>query len=154
MCDRFGLSCSYCEQGALHLSPQESDWSSKDWDSTKAKVRKQTNTLTDHNTPRLQTDIDQTSDVNKVAFSKLQFRQSNAKEELIEVTDSLIPPPPTETPEDMAGKNNSEELSEAERKLQQEEESYKQYHRVYMRQLSEEEESDTESDSSTYSYFA
>ena len=38
-CDRFGLSCSYCKQGALHPSPQESDWSSKDWDGTKAKTK-------------------------------------------------------------------------------------------------------------------
>ena len=36
--ERFGLSCSYCEHGALHPSPQESHWSSEDWVSTKAKL--------------------------------------------------------------------------------------------------------------------
>ena len=36
-CDRFSLSCSYCKQGALHPSPQESDWSSKDWDGIRPK---------------------------------------------------------------------------------------------------------------------
>ena len=41
VCDSFGLSCSYCEQGALHPSPQNLDWSSEDWDSTKAKTREQ-----------------------------------------------------------------------------------------------------------------
>ena len=46
-CDRFGLSCSYCEQDALHPSPQESDWSSKDWDGTKANTKEETNSLTD-----------------------------------------------------------------------------------------------------------
>ena len=107
-----------------HPSPQVLDWSSKDWDGTMAKAREQTNTLMDYNTPRPQTDIDQTTDVNEVAFSKLKIRQSNPKEELIEVTDSLIPPPLIVTPEDMEGKNGSKELSEAERKLQQEEESY------------------------------
>ena len=92
-CDRFGLSCSYYRQGALHLSSQESDWSSEDWDSTKAKATEQTDTLMDNNTPRPQTDIDKTTDIDKVPFSKLQIRQSDPKEELIEVTDSLIPPP-------------------------------------------------------------
>ena len=60
VCDKFSLSCSYCRQGALHPSPQESDWSSEDWDGTKAKVREQTVTLTEYNAPRLQTDIDKT----------------------------------------------------------------------------------------------
>ena len=94
------------------------------------------------------------TDVDEVGFSKLQIGQSDLKEEPKKVTDSLVPPPLTETPEDMAGKNDSKELSEAERKLQQEEENYKQYQRIYMGQLSEEEESDTASDCSTYSYFA
>ena len=68
--------------------------------------------------------------------------------------DSLIPPPLTEMPEDTAGNNESDKLSEAERKLQQEEENYEQYQRVYLGQLSEEVESDTESDCSVYTYFA
>ena len=44
-------------------------------------------------------------------------------------------------------------LSKAERKLQQEEEKYKLDQRVYVGKLSEEEESDTESECSGYSYF-
>ena len=110
----------------LHIL-QELDWSSEDWDGTKTKVREQTNTLTDYNTPRPQADIEQTTDVDEGAFSKLQIRQSDLKEEPIEVTDSLIPAPPTKTPEDMTERNDGEELSEAEIKLQQEEESYEQY---------------------------
>ena len=50
-CGRFGLSCPYCKWCALHPSPQESDWSSEDWDSTKAKAKEQTNSLIDYNTP-------------------------------------------------------------------------------------------------------
>ena len=50
----------------------------------------------------------------------------------------------------MTGKKDGKELSEAERKLQWEEESYKQYQRLYVGQLSEEEESDTESYCSAY----
>ena len=110
--------------------------------------------MTDYNTPRPLTDIDKTTDVSEVAFSKLQIGQSNPMEELIEVTDSLIPPPLTETPGDMTERNDSQELSEVERKLQQEEEKYKLYERIYVGQLSEEEESDTESDNLTYCYFA
>ena len=70
-CDTFGLSCSYCEQGALHSSPEELDWSSKDWDGTKARAKEDTNSLMDYNMPKPLTDIDQMMDVNEIAFSKL-----------------------------------------------------------------------------------
>ena len=36
--------------------------------------------------------MEQTTDIDEVAFSKLQIRQSNPKEETLEVTKSLIPP--------------------------------------------------------------
>ena len=55
----FGLSSFYCKQGAPHPSPQESDGSSEEWDGTQAKVREETNTLMDNNSPRPQTNIDQ-----------------------------------------------------------------------------------------------
>ena len=69
---------------------------------------------------------------------------------------SLIPPPPpaTETPGDMTGDTNREELSEVEKRLQKEEEKYYPYGRVYVGQLSKGEKSDTDSDCSTYNYFA
>ena len=70
-CDRFGLSCSYCKQGAPHPSPQEFDWSNKDWDGTKAKMKEENNSLMDYNIPKPQTDTDQKIDVNEIAFSKL-----------------------------------------------------------------------------------
>ena len=47
--DSFSLSCSYCKQGAPHPLPQDSDWSSEDWDSTKAKAREQSISLIDFN---------------------------------------------------------------------------------------------------------
>ena len=81
-------------------------------------MKEQTNSLTDSNTPKHQTDIDQKTDVDEIVFGKLQIGQSNLKEELVEVMDSLIPPPPNEMPEDMVGKNKIDELSEVERKLQ------------------------------------
>ena len=51
-CDSFGLSCLYCKQGALHHLPQESDWSSEDWDGTKVKAREQNKSLIDINYPK------------------------------------------------------------------------------------------------------
>ena len=68
---------------------------------------------------------------------------------------SLIPPPPpvTETPGDATGNTSGEKLSEVEKRLQKEEEKYNLYGRVYVGQLSEEEENDTDSDCSTYNYF-
>ena len=52
----------------------------------------------------------------------------------------------------MEEKNDSDELSEAERK-QQQEQKFTVYQRIYVAQLSEEEESETELDYSGYSYF-
>ena len=67
-CDRFCLSCSYCEQGAPHPSPQESDWSSEDWDGTKVKAREQNDSLVDFNEPKPQTNIDQSIDTDEGSF--------------------------------------------------------------------------------------
>ena len=90
-CDSFGLSCSYCKQGAPHPLPQDLDWSSKDLDSTKAKAREQSKSLIDFNDPKPQTNMEQTTDIDKLAFSKLQIRQSDLMEEPLEVMTPLIP---------------------------------------------------------------
>ena len=79
-CDSFGLSCSYCKQGAPHPLPQDSNWSRKDWDGTKTKAREQSKSLIDFNGPKPQTNMEQTMDIDEVAFSKLQIRQSDLKE--------------------------------------------------------------------------
>ena len=88
----------------------------------------------DFNEPKPQTNIDQTTDIDEVAFSKLQIRQSDPKEEMIEVMRSLTPPPPPaiETPGDMTGNTKGEELSKVEKRLQKEEEKYDLYGRVYV----------------------
>ena len=69
---------------------------------------------------------------------------------------SLIRPPPPviETPGDMTGNTNEEELLEVEKGLQKEEEKYDLYGKVYVGQLSKEEESDMDSDCLIYNYFA
>ena len=57
-------------------------------------------------------------DIDEVAFSKLQFGQSDPKEEPLEVTKSLILPPSTmEALGGMAENTDREGLMEAEGKL-------------------------------------
>ena len=153
-CNGFGLSCSYCKQGAPHPSPQDLDWSSEDWNSVKEKRREQNKSLIDFSDPKPKMDIVQTMDIDKVPVSKLQIGQDDQKEEPWEVMESLIPPPSmTETSDNTAENTNGEELAEAERKLQREEEKYKMYNRMYVDQLSDEEDSDMNTDDTSYTYF-
>ena len=85
----------------------------EDWDGTKAKAREQSNSLIDFNNPKPPINMEQTMDIDKVAFSKLQIRQSNLKEETLEVTKSLIPPlPMRESLEDVIENTNGEGLSD------------------------------------------
>ena len=130
------------------------DWSSENWDATKAKFREQNKSLIDFSDPKSQTSTEQTTDTDEVAFSKLQIRQSSPKEEMLEVTTSLIPPPTvTEASEDAMENNNGEGLWEVEKMLQRKEEQHELYDRIYVSQLSNEEESNTDTDGSTYTYF-
>ena len=147
VCNSFSLSCSYCKQGAPHPSLQELDWSSEDWDGTKAKVREQTKSLIDFSDPKPQPDFEQTMDIDEVAFSKLQIGQNDLMEELPEVAKSLVPPPSATGPSEQATENTNEEgLSEAEKRPQREEEQYELYDRIYVGQLSDKEESDADTD--------
>ena len=67
--------------------------------------------------------------------------------------ESLVQPLTTKSPEVMAEKTNDDELTKVEKSNQQEEEKYTVYQRMYVGQLSEEEETNMESDYSGYSYF-
>ena len=117
-CHSFGLSCSYCEQGALHPLPQNSDWSSENWDGNKAKAKEQDKSLIDFNDPKPKTSTKQTTDIDEVAFSKLQIGQSDLKEEPLQVMKSLIPPPSTmEASGDTTENTDVEGLMETERRL-------------------------------------
>ena len=153
--DRFGLLCSYCKQGAPHPSSQESVWSIKDWDGTKAKRKeetKETNLLSDWDLPKPKPNINQKTDIDELALSKLQVGQNDLKEEQVNVTESLIPLLTTKALEEMTEKTD-DELTKAEKRDQQEKEKYAMYQRMYIGQLSEEEKSDTESDYLGSSYF-
>ena len=126
----------------------------KNWDGIKAKAREQSKSLIDFNDPKPQTSMEQTMDIDKVAFSKLQIGQSDLKEETLEVMTSLIPPPPTtEASGDAMESTNREGLSEEEKRLLRDEEQYELYERIYVGQLGNEEESDTDTNNSAYTYF-
>ena len=81
-------------------------------------------------------------------MDKVCLEHDNPQEEQIQVTDLLIPPPTMDKEE----KATTEEKTDAETRYQQEEEKYKLQKKIYVGQLSEE-ESDTSSDYSGYSYF-
>ena len=98
--------------------------------------------------------MEQTTDIDEVAFSKLQIGQDDLREELLEVVKSLIlPPPATEALEEVTENTNRDELLEAEKRLQKEEEKCELYERIYMGQPSDEEKSDMDTNGSTYTYF-
>ena len=54
VCDRFGPMCQICKQSAPHSSPQESDWTDKDWTGEQTKTQKpvgDTNLMLDWDLP-------------------------------------------------------------------------------------------------------
>ena len=153
-CNSFGLSCAYCMQDALHPLPQDSYWSSEDWDGVKDKKREESKSLIDFSDPKPKVDTEQATHIDEVPFSKLQIGQDNQKEEPLEVTELLVPPPPmTEVSDDTAENTNGEELMEVEKRLQREEEKYEMYNGIYVGQLSDKEDSNTDTNETGYTYF-
>ena len=150
ICNRFGPSWSFCKQNISHPSPQESDWSDRDWTGahkTTQKETRETNLLSDWYLYKPQSEPNSKLEVD---IDKLNLEQDSPKEEWIKVTDSLILPPTMIEEEEKA---TTEELMEVDIRYQQEEEKYMLWQKVYIGQLREEEESDTSSDYSGYSYF-
>ena len=153
VCEHFGLSCSYCRQYTLHPSPVHSDWSSKNWDSDKAKAGEQ-KSLIDFEIPKQKMDTEEVTDIDKVPFHKLSLGQDEQKEgEPLEVTKSLAPLPSDSANMEGTVKDEEEGLMEVEVRLQKEEEKFKMYDKIYVNLLSEEETSNMETDELTYSYF-
>ena len=103
VCNRFGPPLSFCKQGTPHPSPQESDWSSKEWDGTKTKSKTEkkketgeTNLLLDWDLPKPQSEPNPRTEVDKLDTDKLHIEQDSPKEEQVKVTDSLVPLPMSE----------------------------------------------------------
>ena len=82
-------------------------------------------------------------------MDKLNVEHDNPQGEQIQVTNLLIPTPTMDEEE----KATTEEKIDAATKYQQEEEKYKLNQKIYMGQFSDE-DSDTGSDYSGYSYFS
>ena len=127
---------------------------SKDWDDIKAKAKEESKSLIDFEDTKPKTDTIQTTDIDEIPFSKLQIGQDIQKEEPLEVMESLVLlSPATETSEDMAKNTDREVLMEAEGRLQREEEKSEMSDQIYMGQVSDEEDSDMDTDESNYTYF-
>ena len=98
--------------------------------------------------------MDKTTDIDEVPFSRLQIGPDDQKEEPLEVTELLVLPPSTsETPEDPTKNMNDKGLTEVEERLQMEEKKFENYRRIYMGQLSDKEDSNTDMEESAYTYF-
>ena len=112
-CDRYGLSCSNCKQGAPHPLPQESDWSDKDRDGTKSKAGKEPGELTYYQIgicPNPNLSPIQKAEEDKLDIDKLHIAQDSPKEEQIKVTDLLILLPMTSKEEKAMTKEMTEEM--------------------------------------------
>ena len=77
-CKRWGLTCPFCVKSTLNPSPQESDWSDKDWDGDRQRAREQRKeadsnfTITiDTTTAVAQTTINHLSDTTTAPMCKL-----------------------------------------------------------------------------------
>ena len=82
-------------------------------------------------------------------MDKLDLEHGNPQEEQIQFTDLLILPSTMDEEE----KAMTEEKMDVETRYQQEDKKYMLQQKIYVGQLSEEEESDTGSEYSGYSYF-
>ena len=96
------------------------------------------------------------TDIGKLDIERLHIGQDRPKQKQVKVTDSLIPLPMSEEEKLTTGemtKETVEGLTEMEKRFQLEEEKYALHQKVYIGQLSDEEESDTKSDYSDYNHF-
>ena len=93
VCEQFGAICSFSRQQVPHPLPNESDWSSEDWDGDKAKAREQ-NPFFKFNTPKTKTENSTMDLVGSLPFQGLMIQTDKTDEKALEV--STIPIPPLE----------------------------------------------------------
>ena len=158
-CDHSADTCTYCKYEAPHHSLIPSDWLSEDWDDEKAKARKQ-RSLIDLNFPKLDQRQVMDSDILKeLPIQNLNIQKDGKEEEkLPEITDTLVPPAEVAAAtlmmeemewEGIIEEKDTERLTDQEQKLQK----YKEEYAIYIAGISEEEESNTETDSEESPYF-
>ena len=76
VCDRFGPSCSFCKQNVPNPSPQESDWSDKDWTGAHKSAQNntgETNLLSDWDLPKPQSEPNSKPELDKLDIDKLHL---------------------------------------------------------------------------------
>ena len=157
VCECFEATCSFCRQQVSHPLPDQSDWSSKDWDGDKAKTREQ-NPIVKFDIPRPKPDNSTLDSVDSLPFQGLTIWTDRPDEKAPEVLTILIPPIEPGAvgtiPKDNQVKLNpilkeEEELTEQELRMQKEEEKYN----FYISQLRlEDSDTDMETDGSDYSF--
>ena len=100
VCDRFGPMCQFCKQSTQHPSPQESDRTDGDWTGGKTKTQKpveETNLMSDWDLSSPQYNPNyKPEEIDKINIDKLNLDPDYPEEELLQITESLIPPPTTE----------------------------------------------------------
>ena len=82
VCDRFGLSCSFCKQNVLHPLPHESDWSDEVWTGAHKSTQKETGEttlLSDWDLPKPYSEPNSKLETDKVDMSKLHLEQGQSK---------------------------------------------------------------------------
>ena len=156
-CKQFGATCSFCRQQVPHPLPNQSNWSSKDWDRDKTKAKEQSSIVKFHILwPKM--DNPTMDPVDSIPFEKLMIQTDGPDKKALEVSTTLIPLPEqgaveiaitdSQTKLDIVPKEEEEQAAQ-ELRMWIEEEKY----RLYLGQLSpEESEIDMETDGSNYPY--
>ena len=105
--------------------------------------------MIDFDAPTQKTDVEKTVDVDEIPLNKLKIGQDNHEEQPLEVTESLVLPPSTLAALEDTTENTDEGLTEAEVKLEGEEEKFTMYDRIYVGLPNDEESSDKETNKLT-----
>ena len=156
--EQFGPTCSFCRQQALHPLPNQSDWSSKDWDGERAKAREQ-KSFTRFDTPRPTMENPTLDLVNSIPFHGLTICTDGPDKKAPEVPTATLNPPQAQeagetTPKEGQQKLDpiaEEEEKQAEQEIRRNLEEAK--YKLYVGQLSmEDSDLDTDMDESNCSF--
>ena len=156
-CELFGPTCPFCRQQAPHPSPNQSDWSSLDWNGEKAKAREQ-NSFIRFDTTRPITDNATHDSVDSIPFHGLTIQTDRLDEKAPENPTTLDPlleqgtgGTSSKESQPMLDPVVEEEEKQAEQEIREHIEEAK--YKLYIGQLStEESDLDTDMDKSDYPF--
>ena len=89
VCEHFGATCSFCRQQVPQPLPDQSNWSSKDWNGDKAKAREQ-NPIVKFDIPRPRPDNLTFNSVDSLPFQGLTIWTNEPDKKALEVLTILI----------------------------------------------------------------